>query len=386
MNKKHDIEVGKIYDTNTSGPIKVLADLGYEDFDDKHHRYFIKFLNSNRRKIVRGDHIISGSTKDPYPLIDFNEIRESYKCGKFKIIEYVGVRNEHTYVKIVFLDSLAESIVPLYVAESGKVHDPMFGFNPNKVFQSNVSGPFIMLDYIGKIKGHAFVTVKFLNTGFIRDVQMYNALDGKISDPSLKGKISTDFDQSRFDDYEAYINKKLKNVYRNMIDRCTNPNSQEYQYYGAMGISVCDRWLESFDNFIDDAKLLQNYDKYYQKPYMYELDKDYLQITVPKHKRVYSPETCIFLLKQDNINLKAIEYKNEYNSNAYFGVQANSAGNYNVGIWVNGEHKYIGTFSNIKAAANAFNYAFELYHEYELVPLFNEVEFMTLEETNSYKL
>lgn len=37
-----------------------------------------------------------------------------------------------------------------------------------------------------------------------------------------------------------------------MIQRCTNPNSQQYSNYGGRGIKVCDRWLNSFENFYAD--------------------------------------------------------------------------------------------------------------------------------------
>lgn len=40
--------------------------------------------------------------------------------------------------------------------------------------------------------------------------------------------------------------------YMNMIQRCYNKNNQIYGYYGGRGITVCDRWLASFDNFLSD--------------------------------------------------------------------------------------------------------------------------------------
>lgn len=51
------------------------------------------------------------------------------------------------------------------------------------------------------------------------------------------------------------INKKHTgeyNSYHAMIQRCTNPNNDRYKNYGGRGIKVCERWLNSFDNFLED--------------------------------------------------------------------------------------------------------------------------------------
>lgn len=39
--------------------------------------------------------------------------------------------------------------------------------------------------------------------------------------------------------------------WRGMIDRCFNPSTANYKYYGGRGISVCDRW-QKFENFLAD--------------------------------------------------------------------------------------------------------------------------------------
>jgi len=37
-----------------------------------------------------------------------------------------------------------------------------------------------------------------------------------------------------------------------MKTRCLNPNHSSYFRYGGRGITVCERWLESFENFLAD--------------------------------------------------------------------------------------------------------------------------------------
>lgn len=41
-------------------------------------------------------------------------------------------------------------------------------------------------------------------------------------------------------------------TYQNMLARCYRPSSPNFKNYGAAGISVCERWRESFANFLSD--------------------------------------------------------------------------------------------------------------------------------------
>lgn len=37
-----------------------------------------------------------------------------------------------------------------------------------------------------------------------------------------------------------------------MITRCTNPKASNYARYGGRGIKVCDRWIKSYSDFLND--------------------------------------------------------------------------------------------------------------------------------------
>lgn len=37
-----------------------------------------------------------------------------------------------------------------------------------------------------------------------------------------------------------------------MKGRCLNPSDVSYAHYGGRGISICDRWVDSFENFYAD--------------------------------------------------------------------------------------------------------------------------------------
>jgi len=51
------------------------------------------------------------------------------------------------------------------------------------------------------------------------------------------------YKKSRTKEYRAW---------RNMIQRCTNPQHRDYKDYGGRGITVCERWLREFDMFMED--------------------------------------------------------------------------------------------------------------------------------------
>lgn len=46
--------------------------------------------------------------------------------------------------------------------------------------------------------------------------------------------------------------KPTYRAWQSIKQRCNNPQNKDYPIYGALGIKMCDRWIESFENFLDD--------------------------------------------------------------------------------------------------------------------------------------
>ena len=50
----------------------------------------------------------------------------------------------------------------------------------------------------------------------------------------------------------GYIHSPTYRSWSSMKARCENPNSPDFKYYGARGISICEQW-RSFENFLKDV-------------------------------------------------------------------------------------------------------------------------------------
>lgn len=87
----------------------------------------------------------------------------------------------------------------------------------------------------------------------------------------------------------------LYHVIADMIERCYNPNSQEYFRYGKRGITVCDEWRNDKCAFI-----IWGLANGYQKG---------LQIDRIDNNKDYCPENCRFVTPKVNTNNRRITVK-----------------------------------------------------------------------------
>jgi hypothetical protein len=83
----------------------------------------------------------------------------------------------------------------------------------------------------------------------------------------------------------------------NMKARCYNPNEKRYIDYGGRGIIVCNRWLESFENFIGDMG-----------------DKPAQNFTIERrnYNGNYEPKNCYWLPKDQQSRNKRDNHWIEY--------------------------------------------------------------------------
>lgn len=49
------------------------------------------------------------------------------------------------------------------------------------------------------------------------------------------------------------IRRHIRGAYHNMRNRCTNPNRPDWKYYGGRGITICEEWMHSMEDFINWA-------------------------------------------------------------------------------------------------------------------------------------
>ena len=135
-------------------------------------------------------------------------------------------------------------------------------------------------------------------------------------------------------------------IYHSMKSRCYNKNDKNYHNYGGRGIAVCDRWLESIENFVYDMG-----DKPTPSHSIDRIDND----------GNYTPYNCKWSTPREQVLNRRMQNNN---TSGVRGVSMyKRTGQWKVRIKTNGVDIHLGYFTNKEDAIDARKEAELIYHE-----------------------
>jgi hypothetical protein len=131
-----------------------------------------------------------------------------------------------------------------------------------------------------------------------------------------------------------------------MIRRCYDPTHNRYYCYGANGITICDTWLNDFQEFVEWS-LSNGYD-------------DDLSIDRKDCLKPYEPENCRWIEKNKQSANRGT-FRN--NKAGVSGVCSYHGNKYRAYITRGGTRKHLGVFETLEQAVEARKKAEDEYNE-----------------------
>ena len=153
------------------------------------------------------------------------------------------------------------------------------------------------------------------------------------------------FTKTHKNKYNCKIYRSEYNSWVSMISRTGNKSDIGFRLYGAKGILVCDRWIDSFDNFVDDMG---------KRPLGHSLDR--IDSTGN-----YEPSNCRWSTSQLQAINRGIFRRNKSGHTGVSWDKHKSV--WQANICVNKKQINLGRFKNYEEAVSARELAVSRYHK-----------------------
>lgn len=134
-----------------------------------------------------------------------------------------------------------------------------------------------------RVKGHDVSVRCKCSCGFEKEVKWFDLRTGR-SKQCLwcSSKKNLRLNPKKFH------NARLRNIYRGMIRRCSDPTCQSYSDYGGRGIKICSEWLSDYNAFE-----------------IWSIENGYCNDLTIERNNVngdYSPDNCCWILFREQLS------------------------------------------------------------------------------------
>ena len=146
--------------------------------------------------------------------------------------------------------------------------------------------------------GHKLYHVKCCECGWETDMQLRHIKRAKICVHKTLGDVYINTDI-------IWQNKRIGNIFSGMKRRCYNQNDENYRWYGAKGIKICDEWMNN-----PKAFELWSIENGYN---------DNLTIDRENEEKDYCPENCRWITSNDNSKYKSTTHIIDVNGEKHTG-------------------------------------------------------------------